>query len=505
MIESKLSVLSKSRLITIVAVIGLLIYGGFMVNRAVYAVGGPDTSGYIRIARSILNGDLVQPVTELDQLGLSTDFIRYFIPPGYDPGTRPGTMTPVYPVGWPLLMAIGGLLGGWEYGPFLINPTAAVLSLVLIYLIGLELGLRRGFSIGAAVMLAGSPTFIYVTLMPMSDASTMFWGLAAIFGALRSRKRESWAMLAGAAFGMACLTRLTGALLILPLIFSLRLKPRTILFFALGGLPMAGIFFTYNAITHGNPMITGYWAAGHQELMMKKGLIERLDYYRYWIKVTMSPLPLLCWLAVMVNRKVEWRNRLMIFSWFGAFFIFYGFYSIYEEWWRARFLLPGYPALVLGVALIARDFPELFRKWISERNRARLKWAVIIVMVVVTLSHERRYIRKLDVFSISQSEQRYSASSRWAEDELPGNSLIVSKRMSGVLKFNTSRPIVRWDYITTENWPEVKKQAAEKGYQLYALLLPEEIEEAQKRISGRWTEMGEQGQSSLWRIEPGAD
>jgi hypothetical protein len=83
--------------------------------------------------------------------------------------------------------------------------------------------------------------------------------------------------------------------------------------------------------------------------------------------------------------------------------------------------------------------------------------------------------------------------------------LIVSKQISGALKFFTGRPIVRWDFITPENWPEVKKQAAEKGYQWYALLGPWEIEEAQKRISGKWTKMGSQDQFSLWRIEPVAD
>jgi hypothetical protein len=36
----------------------------------------------------------------------------------------------------------------------------------------------------------------------------------------------------------------------------------------------------------------------------------------------------------------------------------------------------------------------------------------------------------------------------------------------------------------------VKKRAAERGYQWYALLMPFEIEEAQKRLSGKWTKMG---------------
>jgi hypothetical protein len=375
----------------------------------------------------------------------------------------------------------------------------------LIYLIGLELGLPRGFSIGGAIMLAASPTFVYMVLQPMSDAMAMFWGLVVIFGALRSRKRDGWALLAGAAFGMAFLTRPTNILLLIPLLFSLRLKPKTILFFILGGLPLAAVFFAYNISVFGHPLETGYGRIGLWAALGVGGFKERFDHYWYWIKVTMSPLPLLCWLAVTVDPKVEWRNRLMLLSWFGAFFMFYCCYYDYNAWWYTRFLLPGYPALVLGALLIARDLPELLRKYVSENNRARLKWVVLIIMVAVTLSHERRYINKFDVFSVGISEEAYKTSCRWADQQLPSNSLIASMQMTGALKFYTNRPIVRWDAVTPEKWADVKKRAAERGYQWYALLQPFEVEDAQKRMGGRWTELGMQGPISLWRIELASD
>jgi len=504
-VESKLSALSRTRFVKIAPVVMVLICGFVLVKFAVYAVGGSDSSGYLRLARALLQGNIVQRATELDLLGLPDEFLRNFIPLGYDQGPRTGTMTPLYSVGAPLLMAFGALIGGWEHGPFLINPIAGALSLLLIYLIGLELGLSRGFSIGGAIMLAVSPTFVYMALMPMSDAVAMFWGLVAILGALRSRKLDRWALLSGAGFGMAFLTRPTGALLLIPLLFSLRLKSRTILYFLLGGLPTAAIFFTYNVISHDSLLITGYWATNHQDLMMTTGFMDRFNSYRYWIRVTMSPLPLLGWLAVIVDRKVELRNRLMLLSWFGAFFLFYCFYNIYDAWWYTRFLLPAYPAMVLGAVLIARDLPELFRKWVSESNRARLRWIVLIIMVAVTLSHERRNIRKFDLFSVNVGEGSYPASCRWADQQLPSKSLIASMQMSGALKFYTNRPILRWNAVTPEQWPEVKKRAAERGYQWYALLIPSEIEEAQKRLGGKWTKLGTLDQTSLWRIEPASE
>jgi Dolichyl-phosphate-mannose-protein mannosyltransferase/Bacterial membrane protein YfhO len=501
-VESKLSALSRSKFVMIVAVVGVLIYGYILVKFAVYAVGGSDSSGYLRLARSLLRGDIVQRVTELDLLGLPDEFLRNFIPLGCDPGSRAGTMTPPYSVGLPLLMAAGALIGGWEYGPFLVNPIAGALSLILIYLIGLELGLPRGFSIAGAIMLAASPTFVYLTLQPMSEAMAMFWSLVVIFGALRSRKRDGWALLAGAGFGMAFLTRQTSILLLIPLLFTLRLKPKTILYFILGGLPTAAIFFEYNAAVFGHPLETGYGRIGLWQALRIGGFKERLDHYWYWIKITMSPLPLLCWLAVAADRKVEWRNRLMLLSWFGAFFLFYCCYSVYDEWWHTGFLLPGYPALILGAVLIARDLPGLLRRLVSESNLARLKWVVLIVMVAVTLSHERRYSRKLDIFSVGAGEAWRPAACSWADKQLPSKSLIASMQMSGALKFYTDRPIFRWDAVTPGQWPEVKKHAAERGYQWYALLAPSEVEEAQKRLGGKWTKLGMLNQIGLWQIEP---
>ncbi|HEY7182273.1 MAG TPA: hypothetical protein VIC84_12680, partial [Blastocatellia bacterium] len=71
----------------------------------------------------------------------------------------------------------------------------------------------------------------------------------------------------------------------------------------------------------------------------------------------------------------------------------------------------------------------------------------------------------------------------------------------GALKFYTARPIVRWDEITPAQWPEVKKHAAEKGYQWHALLLPFEVEAARSRLGGKWTNLGMLDQTSLWRID----
>jgi hypothetical protein len=499
---SKLSALSRSRFIMILAVIGLLIYGYVLASRASYAVGGSDSSGYAQIARSILNGELVRRVTGLDLFGLPNDFDLIFIPLAYDQGPQPGTMTSIYPIGFPMHLALGALIAGWEYGPYLVTPIVGLLSLVLIYLVGLELGLPRGFSIAGAVMLAASPTFIHYSTQPMSDVVAMFWSLAAILAALRSGKRGGWSLLAGAAFGMAVLTRPSSILLLIPILFILRLKFKNILFFILGGLPLAAIFFTYNAIAFGHPLETGYGRIGLlQDAVKISGFKERFNLYHYWIKVTMSPLPLLGWLVVAADRKVEWRNRAMLVSWFGAFFLVYSCYDFSGAWWWTRFLLPAYPAMILGALLVARDIVGLFGKWISEDHRARLRWIILAILLGVTLSHEDRNIKRFDLFNFGANEIAHKTSCHWADQAIPSHSLLAAGQMSGALDFYTQRPIVRYDWLDPVKWATVKKHAAERGYQWYALLMDFEIEGAQDQMGGRWTKLGVIGPISLWRID----
>lgn len=100
---------------------------------------------------------MVQRVEALDRLGLDREWIRVFVPLVFNPGPRPGTMVPFYPVGVPLHAALAALLGGWARAPFLVSPAAALLALVLLYLVARELGLSPGWCGASAAILGLCP------------------------------------------------------------------------------------------------------------------------------------------------------------------------------------------------------------------------------------------------------------------------------------------------------------------------------------------------------------
>jgi len=490
----------SGRLTTFAAVAGLLIYGFLVTRYSYYSVWGSDPTGYINVARSLLERRIAQPEPALEDLDLPDQFTQSFSPLGYTPGPRPHSLAPTYPVGYPLHMAGAALIFGWKYGPFLVSPMAAVLSLVLIYLAGMELGLTRGLAISGAAILALNPTFCFHAIQPMSDGVATCWSLLAILTALRSRRSATWGMAAGAAFGIAFLARPSSVLLLIPIFLSLRLGLKVLSLFVLGGLPFAGVFFAYNAAAFGHPLATGYVATGAQNLVMLSGFTDRFRHYVYWLAVTMSPLPLLGWVGVALNRNVKLRDRALLISWFGVFLLFYCCYFHYEEWWYTRFLLPGMPALILGSLLVVRDLGKFFERSAGAPSRVWLRPAVVTIALAIVIGCERQSIERFRLLRIAATSTVHSDACRWADSLLPKQSLVVATEMSGAIKFYTGRPIVRYEWVNTDQWRTLQTRAAEKGYWWYALLVSQEVEEAQRRLPGRWIKMGTLGHLSLWQI-----
>ncbi len=483
-------------------VVALTLYGATLIRQASYAVGGSDSSGYASVARALLSDHLVQEVAPLRQLGLPAEFAPYFIPLGHAPGPRPGTMSSFYPVGWPLHLAAAATLAGWKNGPFIVSPLLAVLCLVLMYLVGIELGLSRGLAATGSFLLAVCPVFVYLALQPMSDIAATFWSLLAVLAALRSGRQQPWAVVAGAAFGVAFLVRPTNVLLLAPLLLSLRLKPRTLLYFLLGGAPLALVFLIYNQAAYGHPLRTGYGAIQLQDAIALHYFPARFRHYVYWLAMMMSPLPLVGWLLTAFNRRIEWRRRALLIGWFAAFFLFYCCYEIYNEWWYTRFLLPGIPALIIGLLLTAQTLAaNVADRLTSERRRQAWRAAVICVLLIIPAIFAQQILRRFAILSLGATDYVHARSCRWADRQLPAQALVVSMEMSGALKFYTGRPIARWDYLLPEQWTIISRHAAERNVRCYALLMPQEIAAAQQHLPGRWRQLGQYQQISLWQIE----
>ncbi len=463
--------------------------------------GGADSSGYLNLARSISRGRIVEPVEPLRRFGLSEEFIDLFIPLGFVAGPRPGTMSPTYPPGVPLHMALFALLGGWRSAPFLVSPAAALGSMTLIALLARELGLSRWLSFGAAILLGVYPPFLYQAIQPMSDVVATFWAIAAIWTALRSRHSSAWALAAGACFGVAVMVRPTNALLIVPLALALPSKPKPLLLFCLGGLPLGALLLAYNQATYGKALTTGYI---YIRLAFSNFRVC-FRHYKHWLIILSTPLLPVGWLASAADRRIALKERALILAWFAVFLLFYCFYEPYEDWAALRFLLPGFPAVVLGTLLVTRDLLVIARvspRQIAQPFRARhvIATCFFLVVLAVCLHH----IRHFDVLGVADGESIYPKAAGWLQRTLPESSVVVTMQFSGALKYYTDVTFLRWDAVDPKRFPTLHAQIEAKGYRWFALLAPFEVEDFRKRLPGKWRQTGRLRDVTFWQLETAA-
>jgi hypothetical protein len=74
-------------------------------------------------------------------------------------------------------------------------------------------------------------------------------------------------------------------------------------------------------------------------------------------------------------------------------------------------------------------------------------------------------------------------------------------QMSGALKYYADRPILRWDYTSTEKFADLRRRAAERSVALYALLWPFEVAEFEKHLPGEWQPVGRWRDVVLYRLD----
>lgn len=470
-------------------------YGVFLARHAAHAVGGADSSGYANTARRLLAGELVARPPALDRLGLPDALAPIFIPLGFLGGPRPGTMAPLYPIGFPAHIAAAALAAGWDRGPFLVSPAAAILCLVLLYLVGRELGLPVAWAASASTVLAAWPPFLFQAIQPMGDVVATLWAIAAVLFALRARRRPAWALACGAAFGIGVLVRPTSVLLALPLLFALPFSKRAFGLFALGAAPMAGVLAAIDAHCYGGVLRTGYGKTGHLDVIALSNFPARFRYYGQWLVGTLTPIMPLAAAGLVADRSTPARNRVLLLSWFGAFLGFYCLYGPYEAFGFLRFLLPGIPGLLLAAALCARGL-------LVRIERPLLATALGGLALAAVLAAELQSARTVGVLGIAEYQSIYPRICRFASARLPGKSVVVATYASGALEYYTRVPCARWDPISPDRWPSLRALLEAKGYRFFALLFPEEEKELAAHVPGNWRKIGALREVGLWQLAP---
>jgi 4-amino-4-deoxy-L-arabinose transferase-like glycosyltransferase len=433
------------------------------------AAGGADTYGYVSQADLWLAGTL-----RIDQrsLGLPAPFDdRTLSPLGYGPGPERGTIVPLYPPGLPLLMAAAKLVLGSE-GPYFVVPLLGGLTICLTFVLG-RLLFSELIGFGACLLMAASPTFLYQIMFPMSDVPvTAAWTLAVVSAVAGRPFAAGLASSLAIAIRPNLVTLAIGVGVIVILDGStnwgaVRRNWRRALMFIAGTVPAALGLAALNAFLYGSPLTFGQasptviyqWA--YVATNLKRYPLFLLQTQTAFIFLGLLPMASRrLWPSRSPGERIGVRVGLALFVAF--LFVPYLFYMPFEAWWYLRFLLPGFPVLlVLAVGSLAS-----LRRVLGPAMHLAL--ATIIVMLV--FGQELSTARRRGAFIFREGEQKYVTVGHDLANTTPPNAVFLSMQHSGSLRLYSGRLTVRYDFVPTQSLDEALEVLRARGFRPYFVL-----------------------------------
>jgi hypothetical protein len=423
-----------------------------------YVAAASDPSAYLSQARLIAQGDLTVSVP----LAASVSWPAAewsLVPLGYRPGPQPAEIVPTYPPGLPLLMAIAALVAG-EYGPFLVGPLFAVLTVLCSYGLGARLHSRTAGVIAAALM-AFSPLLLSQVVQQMSDIPAAALWSAALLAALAGRP-----IVAGAISGLAIAVRpslapLAAVVCLVLVMWSARPRATrraivvTLARFTAAMLPAVATLGWIQWSIYGHPL-----ASGHGTFAEMFSLTNVLPNIRdYTTRVLTGEAPALAliaasvvvWIAGLGTAGLKNKSRpttaavgpsvriaalvaLPVLACYLA-------YGVFPDWAYLRFLLPIWPAALAAAGAVVFN-ATLRLPAVARTQILLLALTAVCARNVMTAAHEGSFTLWIDA-------SRYGTAGRYLDSVLPEGAVIVTSQHSGSASYYTGRPIVRWDSLRT--------------------------------------------------------
>jgi hypothetical protein len=458
--------------------------------------GGSDTSGYMHLARLLVNGHLHVPARTISGLSPSSAPPSLYTPLGFMPSFDGNGMVPTYPMGLPLLIALFLPIAGWNHAGDLTMILHSLAGLIVIYSLSRVFGLPRTWSILGTALVATSPLYIFMSLQAMSDVPSLVWTTAAILAALKCRERLPYALAAGGAMAVDVLLRPTNILALVPIGVALGVAPRRWILFILGGLPGA-IFHAGHAIAaYGHLWDTGY-GNNFKYFFAASYVPETLLHYAHWVPILLTPIAAMS-LGLPFDKGIESRARWLIGSWIGVFVVFYSAYRCtHETWWYLRYLLPAVPAIVIASLLVCRSLTFRFAQRIGPRH---FKFAVAIAIAFIAFN-SYWWNRNLHDLDIGRGERKYGTVAEWMIKNLPSNSVCICTQMSGAIFYFTSFTFIRYESVNPANAQVIEAAIRTAKRPLYAVLFPYEMTDwnaLEGVMPGKWRQIGNVDDVTIW-------
>ena len=435
------------RLVPSASILALVLAGGVAASGWAYGsktASGPDSFAYVSQAALWRTGRLDIPIP-LASRAPWPDAATTFAPFGYRASVDGRAIVPITAPGVPMMMAALQALAG-HCAAFLVTPLSAALLVWITFVIGRQIH-STVVGLAAAWLVATSPAFLFMLMWPMTDIAAAAAAAAMTTGLLRGGIRPvMWAGVAAAAGilirpNFVVVAAAAGAWLVIDALVEgpdRRTRLARVGVFSLLIVPGIAVTAWLNTRWFGSALSSGYGTTG--ELLSVDRVLINASRYTSWIVET-SPLALAGLVALTVpisaiwGGRAGWRAPLLFVFTAAATTSIYLVYQSFTDWWYLRFLLPAWPALWLGAAVLLVGA--------TTRWRAAFGLGILITLVTgvagIQLSRERGIV--------GLGEERYVSVANLVAASTEPNAVILTWQHSGTVRYYGGRETVRFDLL----------------------------------------------------------
>jgi hypothetical protein len=447
----------------------------FAIRYGAFIAGGADSYGYVSQADLWLAGHLRldQSWFPADVAGLTTWATS---PLGYRPGTIVHTIVPVYSPGLPLLMAAFKAIAGAQ-APFYVVPLAGGVVVVATFLLG-KLLFDEVVGLAAAALMAVSPAFLFQLMFPMSDVPVAAaWTVALVLAV------SEMPLAAGLVSGLAVLIRPNLPLLAIavgfiaarPAISRGAVAPtlRRTLAFGIGLLPaIVGVAVLYWYL-YGSPFESGYGSLA--SIYRWEYLEPNLRRYGAWLVQSQTIFVIGAIAPLVFPRFIPplSRQRTTVLRIGLSLFLVllagsYLFYLPFDEWWYLRFVLSGFPVLLVLATGALRSACSALA---SGQPARRMVLAAVFTGVLVLVGQwEVNFAKDHQITKLHIAEGRYADAGHDLARFTPASAVFLSMQHSGSLRYYSGRITIRYTEINPQMLDATLDDLAHKGFRPYIVL-----------------------------------
>jgi MFS family permease len=430
----------------------LLIAGlvtAFTIRYASFTPWASDTGSYVHAARRWAERDLFAP----EAFHMWPRWSALGVPLGNRHSAISATYVTVYPLGFPMFLAVGDLVDR-DLGVYLIPPIFAGLLVLATFAIARRIA-PDWAALLAAVLMALSPIVLANSVLAMSDVPAAALVMLAIAMSIRASTLAAAA--AGACVAAAVMTRpVLAPLGIVPFFLLLTGAASRVTAWREWQWRHAAMFLLVAAIgpamlawsqlvLYGGALKTGY--LGVEGFFSRDRIAVNAVIYPRNLIALHSPFIFLGLAAVVpLYYTQDQKNPIVlriIITLIALVLINYALYLpylVYEEIWFTRFMLPAQAALfILLAAAVAYA--------VTAVSRLATILSIVCVVPALIVMYEGTKLYR-DIFAAWPGQVHARLMIHYLREALPRNAAVISFLHSGAIAHYTGRQVVRFDFMS---------------------------------------------------------